>query len=665
MARQIINAGRKINDGTGDSLRLGAQKINANFDELYTAILLSKVSSLTATNGISLVDTNSAVASSGDLTLSISNAFTIPGTLTAGSDLRTAGKLYVKPLDGAGAVLSGSSILPGLPTDPAADVTQQYDIGSYSRRFRTLYSDVQGNITGTLTPATPFKVTSHTTTERNQLTVEPGTILFNNSVKKLQLYTGLLWIDVVAEQGSVNASSLVGTVLSNSVVTSSLTSVGTLTNLTVTNTIIGTASAVINGVYTTDTATVTNAMLAGSIANTKLATSTISGVPLGNNLLTLSFGSGFAGGTYNGSADVTLSLGAAYGDTVNPYGNKPGNYILAAPNGSTGAPVFRSLVAADVPTLNQSTSGNAATATKFAATHNINGVAFDGSTDITVPAAAGTLTGTTIASNVVVSSLTSLGTLTTALIGTNTAANSTRFPNALLVSSNTVSGIQQNETANAGIIGEGTAGAGTSNIWGVGVYGVAYTSNTSGASATAAGVVGQAHVSATGDTLSAVGVRGYSNDTHASGSNIGLYGAATGSSIGNYALYMNVGDIFANSSQTWYMNGALTFSGAYNVTIPQPVVTNAVALSAAPPTIASGSTIAPTKAVTFISGIATIATITPPANFASTGGQLTLIPTGLWITNTAGNVALATTAVVGKAVIMTYDSGTSKWYPSY
>ena len=40
-----------------------------------------------------------------------------------------------------------------------------------------------------------------------------------------------------------------------------------------------------------------------------------------------------------------------------------------------------------------SAAGNAGTATKLAASKNINGVAFDGSADITVPAAAGTLTG--------------------------------------------------------------------------------------------------------------------------------------------------------------------------------------------------------------------------------------------------------------------------------
>jgi hypothetical protein len=57
-------------------------------------------------------------------------------------------------------------------------------------------------------------------------------------------------------------------------------------------------------------------------------------------------------------------------------------------------------------------TGNAATATKLAASVNINGVAFDGSVNVTVPAAAATLTGTTLAANVVASSLTGVGILT-------------------------------------------------------------------------------------------------------------------------------------------------------------------------------------------------------------------------------------------------------------
>jgi hypothetical protein len=59
MAKQIINVGTAKNDGTGDSLRDGAQKINDNFSELYTALgattgSLSIVSRLTAGDGITV-----------------------------------------------------------------------------------------------------------------------------------------------------------------------------------------------------------------------------------------------------------------------------------------------------------------------------------------------------------------------------------------------------------------------------------------------------------------------------------------------------------------------------------------------------------------------------------------------------------------------------------
>ena len=36
MTRQVISTGSSANDGTGDTLRSGATKINANFSELYT-----------------------------------------------------------------------------------------------------------------------------------------------------------------------------------------------------------------------------------------------------------------------------------------------------------------------------------------------------------------------------------------------------------------------------------------------------------------------------------------------------------------------------------------------------------------------------------------------------------------------------------------------------
>jgi len=110
-----------------------------------------------------------------------------------------------------------------------------------------------------------------------------------------------------------------------------------------------------------------------------------------------------------------------------------------------------------------------------------------------------------------------------------------------------------------------------------------------------------------------------------------------------------------------YFNGTLT-GGAVAATT---VTFTLQATSNAAPTIASAGTIAPVKAITFISGTAAISTITPPSPISAGGGQITLIPTGLWTTDTAGNIALASTAVVSRALIMTYDATTTKWYPSY
>jgi len=73
-------------------------------------------------------------------------------------------------------------------------------------------------------------------------------------------------------------------------------------------------------------------------------------------------------------------------------------------------------------------TGNAGTATKLAATKNINGVAFDGSADVTVTAAAETLSGTTLKSTVTGSSLTSVGTLVA--LEVNGAATNTTAHNA-------------------------------------------------------------------------------------------------------------------------------------------------------------------------------------------------------------------------------------------
>jgi hypothetical protein len=72
----------------------------------------------------------------------------------------------------------------------------------------------------------------------------------------------------------------------------------------------------------------------------------------------------------SGGTTPAISLASGYGDTQNPYASKTANYVLAAPDGSAGVPTFRAIVAADIPTLNQNTTGTAANVTGTVAIAN-------------------------------------------------------------------------------------------------------------------------------------------------------------------------------------------------------------------------------------------------------------------------------------------------------
>ena len=150
------------------------------------------------------------------------------------------------------------------------------------------------------------------------------------------------------------------------------------------------------------------------------------------------------------------------------------------------------------------------------------------------------------------------------LIGS--AANASNWENAKTIVTQASTG--RSHTYNFGLVGEAVASASDSTKWGIGVYG---RGNTNGAQRSG-GVMGDGGVTNTADSGSAVGVRGYADDTHAGGLNVGLYGSASNSAIGNYALYMNAGNIYSGAAQTWALNGALSFSGAYDVSISNNLV---------------------------------------------------------------------------------------------
>jgi hypothetical protein len=89
------------------------------------------------------------------------------------------------------------------------------------------------------------------------------------------------------------------------------------------------------------------------------------------NAVTITGGTGISVAHGNGtSGNPTISLASGYGDTLNPYTSKTANYFLAAPDGTAGVPTFRAVVAADIPTLNQNTTGTASNVTGTVAIAN-------------------------------------------------------------------------------------------------------------------------------------------------------------------------------------------------------------------------------------------------------------------------------------------------------
>ena len=119
------------------------------------------------------------------------------------------------------------------------------------------------------------------------------------------------------------------------------------------------------------------------------------------------------------------SLQAEPGATVNTSGT---GYDLAdiSAGGITAADGFAGDLTGDV-------TGNADTATVLATTRAINGVNFNGSAAITVTAAAGTLSGNTLKSSVVASSLTSVGTIATGVWNGTPIATAEIADNAVTV----------------------------------------------------------------------------------------------------------------------------------------------------------------------------------------------------------------------------------------
>ena len=228
-----------------------------------------------------------------------------------------------------------------------------------------------------------------------------------------------------------------------------------------------------------------------------------------------------------GTSTPDISLASGYGDTQNPYASKTANHILAAPNGTAGVPTFRAIVASDVPTLNQSTTGNAATVTTNA---NLTGPVT--SVGNATAIANGAISNAMLANGAVAN-----------LSGTNTGDNATNSQYSGLVSNATHTG---DATGNVALTVKGINGTLLSNLntgilkntTGTGVPSIAVAADFPILNQNTTGTAGSTATLATARTISTNGDVLYTSPPFDGSANV--LGTATLASIGVAGTYTKV-----------------------------------------------------------------------------------------------------------------------------
>lgn len=228
-----------------------------------------------------------------------------------------------------------------------------------------------------------------------------------------------------------------------------------------------------------------------------------------------------------GTSTPVISLASGYGDTLNPYASKTANHILAAPNGTAGVPTFRAIVASDVPTLNQSTTGNAATVTTNA---NLTGPVT--SVGNATAIANGAISNAMLANGAVAN-----------LSGTNTGDNATNSQYSGLVSNATHTGDAE---GNVGLTVKGINGTILSNLntgilkntTGTGVPSIAVAADFPILNQNTTGTAGSTATLATARTISTNGDVLYTSPPFDGSANV--LGTATLASIGVAGTYTKV-----------------------------------------------------------------------------------------------------------------------------
>jgi hypothetical protein len=430
-----------------------------------------------------------------------------------------------------------------------------------------------------------------------QTTYTDGQLLIGNStgntLTKATLTAGI-GISVTNGAGSISIANTAPDQTVTLTQGGATTITGTYPNFTISsvNTTYGTATSTVPGLIELGSDTV-QTTAANAVTSDALRTYAIQLNGSGQAVVNVPWTGGTSGVTgvtasspVNSSGGTTpnIALAVSYGDTQNPYGNKTPNLFLASPNGTTGLPTFRAVVAADIPTLNQNTSGTAAGIAGGAA----NRILYNTGAGVTSFIAAPTVTstylqwngsafvwaaatsGTTFATDITVNSLTvgqGAGTPTVPFqntaLGINALSSSTNSTTNVAIGrdamqlnqtggSNTAVGYAalRDGTAPNSNVAIGFSALRTNN----GAYNVAVGSsalilNTSGARNTALGY----------ETLQTISFSTSSDNTAVGSSALGLSNAAQNTAVGSRSL-LNLTSSAAVTAVGYQALSALTSS---------------------------------------------------------------------------------------------------------
>lgn len=347
-------------------------------------------------------------------------------TLTAGSGVsitNSSGSITIA-LSGSGSVTSFQTSLSGLTPSTATNgvVTLAGTLGAASggTGATTLTGYVYGNGTGAMTASTTIPTTALSGTVTNAQLANSSITINGNSVS-------------LGGSTTVTANTTNALTFNNS--GSGVTSGSTFNGgsaVTVSYNTLG-ASPLAGSTSLTTLGTITTGVWNGTaIANSYLANSTISGVSLGSNLFTLTFGTHLTGTSYNGSSAVTLATDATNLNTASTIvsrdasGNFSAGTITASLSGNATTAITATNIAGGL--ANQIHYQTGVGATGFITAPSVSGtvLTWNGTAFTWGSSGSGTVTSITAGTGLSGGTITTSGTIALA----NTAVTAGSYTNA-------------------------------------------------------------------------------------------------------------------------------------------------------------------------------------------------------------------------------------------